>query len=325
MREIKFGMYLVPDDVASAQSAAQRAEREGFFSVSLCDHFFSPIGTPDSPQLECFTALTAIAAVTDSVRLVPSVAAVSFRSPALLAKIISTLDLASNGRFICGLGAGWQDEEYIRHGYAFPPLSERLEQLRECIDVLKAMWTQDAPSYQGKHFSIEQAYNQPRPVQQPHPPIMIGGSGRGVLEIAAQHADILNMIPPASNGKSFADDNATLLAFDMARMKRRIALLHRLMNDIDRDPGDIELSGMVLTGLSDKPGDPELRATAAGLGFPDYATAQRSPIALFGTPEEVVDELRARIDDTGVTYYLVVPTSETSWDLFVDGVMPAFN
>ena len=324
MGDIKFGMYLVPDDVASAQAAAQRAERDGFYSVSHSDHFYSPIATPRSPQLECFTVLTAIAAVTETIRLVPAVAAVSFRSPALLAKIISTLDLASNGRFICGLGAGWQDAEYANHGYTFPSLTERLEQLQECIDVLKAMWTQDSPSYKGKHFSIEEAYNQPRPVQQPHPPIMIGGSGRGVLEIAAQHADILNVIPAASNGRSFADDQSRLTAFDTGMMKRRIELLHRFMSDIDRDPGEVELSGMVLTGLSDKRDDPELRATAAGLGFPDYATAQRSPMALLGTPEEVKDELHARIEDTGVTYYLVVPTSNDSWDLFADGVMPAF-
>ena len=324
MREIKFGLFLVPEDVASAQEGARHAERSGFYSVSHSDHFYSPVDSLQSPQLECFTVLTAIALVTETIRLVSTVAAVSFRPPALLAKIISTLDLASNGRFICGLGAGWFKTEYTNHGYVFPPLKDRLEHLEEYIQVLKAMWTQDVPAFQGKHYSIDQAYNQPRPVQQPHPPIMIGGSGKGVLKIAAAHADILNIIPPTANGRSFSNDPATVMAFDMAAMKRRIELLHGFMNDIDRDPNDIELGGLVLTGLSDKPDDPALREMAAGLGFPDYATAQRSPIVLLGTPDQVKRELQARIDDSGLTYYLIAPTSDASLELFVDAVMPAF-
>ncbi len=324
MRDIKFGLFLIPHDVASAQDAARQAERMGFYSVSHSDHFYSPVESMQTPQLECFTVLAAIAPVTETIRLVPTVAAASFRSPALLAKITSTLDLASDGRFICGLGAGWLDVEYINHGYAFPSLRRRLDELEECIHVLKAMWTQKVPSFQGSHFSIDQAYNQPRPVQQPHPPIMIGGSGKGVLKLAAAHADILNIIPPTSNGKGFANDPAMMTGFDMAEMKRRITQLHGFMNDIDRDPSDIELGGLVLTGLSDDPDDPVLRETAAGLGFPDYGTAQSSPIVLLGTPDQAKRELQARIDESGLTYYIIVPTSEASLELFVDAVMPAF-
>ena len=324
MHDVKFNLFLVPEDVAAAQEGARYAERNGFYSVSHSDHFYSPVGTLQSPQMECFTTLTAIAPVTETIRLVPTVAAASFRSPALLAKIASTLDLASNGRFICGLGAGWLETEYTNHGYAFPSLKDRLEQLEETIQVLKAMWTQDVPAFQGKHFSIKQAYNQPRPVQQPHPPIMIGGSGKGVLKIAAAHADILNILPPTANGRSFSSDPAIAIAFDMAEMKRRIELLHGFMHDADRDPKEIELGGLVLAGISDDPDDPALRETAAGLGFPDYETAQRSPVVLLGTPDQVKCELQARIDDSGVTYYLVAPTSDASLELFVDAVMPAF-
>ncbi|HJP34716.1 MAG TPA: LLM class flavin-dependent oxidoreductase, partial [Gammaproteobacteria bacterium] len=141
MHDVKFGLFVLPDNVADAQAAARRAEADGFYSISHNDHFYSPLGPPESPQLECFTVLTAIAAVTETIKLVPAVVAASFRTPPLLAKIATSLDIASNGRFICGLGAGWQDKEYEAHGIPFPPLQERLEQLDETIQILKAMWT----------------------------------------------------------------------------------------------------------------------------------------------------------------------------------------
>ena len=173
MHSVKFGLFLTSEDIESAQQSAIYAEGNGFYSVSFSDHLYSPIGELQSPQFECFTALSVLASITKNIKLVPTVAAASFRTPALLAKISSTLDLASNGRFICGLGAGWFSAEYKNHGYSFPSLSDRLEQLEECVQVLKAMWMQEEPSFQGKHFSIQQAYNYPRPVQKPHPPLWI--------------------------------------------------------------------------------------------------------------------------------------------------------
>jgi alkanesulfonate monooxygenase SsuD/methylene tetrahydromethanopterin reductase-like flavin-dependent oxidoreductase (luciferase family) len=116
MREIKFGLYLPTGDFARARRVAERAERQGFYSVSINDHLYSPMGERD-PQLECFTTLSAIAAVTQKIRLAPAVVAMSFRNPALLAKTASTLDSISNGRLILGLGSGWQRTEYDAHGY----------------------------------------------------------------------------------------------------------------------------------------------------------------------------------------------------------------
>ena len=182
MHDIKFGLFLPTDDFAAAKRAALRAESEGFYSVSINDHFFTPLGPPQTPQLECFTTLTAVAAVTNRVRLTPSVVAVSFRPPPLLAKITSTLDHVSNGRLVLGLGAGWQQSEYEAHGYPYPSNAERLAQLAETIQVLKAMWTQDEPTFHGQSFSIDKAYNHPRPLQQPHPPLMLGN---GCLPVPA--------------------------------------------------------------------------------------------------------------------------------------------
>ncbi len=323
MPAVKFGVFLPTGDLDEARAAAVAAERDGFYSVSLNDHFYSPLGDPQTPQLECFTALTAIAAETSTVRLAPCVAAASFRPPPLLAKIVSTLDIASDGRFICGLGAGWQDKEYLAHGYRFPPLRERLEQLDETLQVLKAMFTEDAPSYRGTHFAVDKAYNNPRP-RQGHVPIMLGGSGTGLLRIAAREADILNIIPPTGNGKDFVNDPQATLRFDMATLRRRIEVLHGFMREAGRDPAAIELGGLVLLGLSHDRDDPALHGMAAQLGFPDYATAQGAPVTLLGTADEVRRELRRRIDETGVTYFILFMATPATQEIFVRDVMPEF-
>ncbi|MBI5618603.1 MAG: LLM class flavin-dependent oxidoreductase [Gammaproteobacteria bacterium] len=324
MHEVKFGTFILPGDIPAAQASAKRAESDGFFSISVNDHFYSPLGNPQSPQLECFTALTAMACVTSKIKLAPAVAANSFRSPPLLAKIISSVDSASNGRLIVGLGAGWQDKEYYNHGYPFPSTAERLEQLDEAIQILKAMWTQDSPSYRGKYFYIHEAYNNPRPVQQPHPPIMLGGSGTKLLKIAAREATILNIIPPTGNGKDFVNDPVAAVKFDTTVLKQRIGLLHKYMEEAGRDPQEMELGGLLLLGLSKQADDPWLRELSKNLGFSDYAMAQRAPVCVLGTPDEAKCEIAKRVKDTGVTYFMFVVASEETQDLFVKEVMPEF-
>lgn len=324
MNKIKFGLFLPTGNFAEAKAAALQAELDGFYSVSTNDHFFSPLGSHDTPQLECFTSLTAIAALTENILLVPSVAAASFRNPALLAKITSTLDQVSNGRFIMGLGAGWFDKEYAAHGYPFPSTPERLAQLEETVQILKAMWCDQEPSFSGKYFSIDKAYANPKPIQKPHPPIMLGGSGPGLLKIAAAHADILNIIPPTSNGKDFINDPEATARFTMDVLNSKIAHLHQYMEQAGREPGEVELGGITLVAMSENSEDGILRGIAKQLGFPDYPTAQRSPLVLLGTPDEVTSELQSRIDSTGMTYYIIIAMTPAAQSLFVDQVMPAF-
>lgn len=307
-----------------AIATALEAERAGFYSISTNDHYFSPFAAPSDPQLECLTLLTAMAAKTTRIRLVPAVVSASFRPPPLLAKIATTLDLVSGGRLTLGLGSGWLPGEYHAHGYPFPSTPERLAQLAEAIQVIKAMWTEEAPTFKGQYFQIENAYNQPRPLQRPHPPIMLGGSGTGLLRIAAQHADLLNLIPPTGHGKDFPNDPVATRKFDIGVLKDRIALLHRFAEEAGRDPSSIELSGLALIGLSRQSDDAGVTTVATSLGFPDLASAQRSPVVLLGTPEQVCEALRSRIAETGIRYYILAPTSPESLQLFVDEVMPEF-
>ncbi len=323
MNTAKFGVFINTGSVQEAVEQAISAESDGFFSASVNDHFYSPLGQAETPQVECFTTLTAMAMATSRIKLAPAVAAASFRTPALLTKIMCSLDAVSNERAICGLGAGWQDKEYINHGYAFPSLNERLEQLDETIQIFKAMNSQEVPTYEGKYFQIKDAYNNPRPLRG-HIPLMLGGSGTGLLKIAAKEADILNIIPPTGNGKDFINDTTATVKFTMDVLKSRIALLHTMMREIGRDPKEIELGGLALLGLSKDKSDPSLREMASHLGFPDYATAQCAPVTVLGTAEEARTELRKRIDETGVTYYIFVMANAESQEIFAKDVMPEF-
>ncbi|HKV54500.1 MAG TPA: LLM class flavin-dependent oxidoreductase [Candidatus Binataceae bacterium] len=327
MQSIKFGLFLPTDDFAKARAAAEWADTNGFYSVSINDHFFSPLGSPKTPQLECFSALSAIAAVTKTVRLTPTVTATSFRSPPMLAKITSTLDHLSNGRLLLGMGAGWQRSEYDAHGYPYPSNLERVDQLEDAIKLIKAMWTQDEPTYKGRFFSVAKAYNQPRPVQKPHPPIMVGGSGKKVLQIAAAEAQMVNLIPPIVNGKDFAQDPGAAVKFDKPEIKRRIAMLRRFVTEAGRDPASVEISGIAMLRIARSKSeiDAAVHQTASAMGFPNDEAARNSPVLLMGTPDEVRRELRARIEELGMTYYIVFPSTAETSELLAGGLMPEFS
>jgi len=322
---VKFGLFLPTRDFASAKAAALRAEAQGFYSVSLNDHFVSQDGGVDVAQLECLTTLTAVAAVTERIKLVPSVIAASYRTPAMLAKMTATIDQISNGRFILGIGSGWNRAEYDAHGYPFPDTAERLDRLEETIELVRTMWTQDDATYHGRYYGIDRASSLPRPVQQPHPPIMIGGSSTHLLSIAARHADIVNLIPPTAHGKDFIKDADATVRFDRPRLRRRIDALVRLAETAGRDPGGIERSGFMLANISTDPNHKVFGRLAERLGFADLDSARHSPVALIGTPQQVIEELHDRVETDGLTYFIVGSTSPETEELLAGEVLPAFS
>jgi probable F420-dependent oxidoreductase len=324
MRKIKFGLYLPTGDFARARKVAERAEKQGFYSLSINDHLYSPMGERD-PQLECFSTLSAIAAITSRIRLAPAVVAMSFRNPALLAKTASTLDCISNGRLILGLGSGWQRTEYDAHGFPYPSTAERLDQLEDGINVLKAMWTQEEPAYQGRYFAIKNAYNHPRPVQKPYPPLMLGGSGKRLLEIAAKHADIALLTPPIYHDKDSVQDPTAAIKFTKTVLQRRIEQLQNLAKEARRDPESIELASLVFATIArdQSRADALVAETAARMHFPSPEAARKAPALLLGTVEEVKRELQSRID-LGLTYFTAALFGQESYELFVSEIMPAF-
>jgi F420-dependent oxidoreductase-like protein len=172
---------------------AQAAEAAGFDAVTVMDHFYQIglVGPEEEPMLEAYTTLGALAARTSRVKLSTLVTGVTYRNPALLAKMVTTLDVISKGRAMLGIGAAWNESEHRGFGFDFPPVGERMDRLDEALTICKLMFTEDRPSLTGKHYRIDRAINSPRPIQAGGPKIWIGGGGeRRTLRLVARHGDM---------------------------------------------------------------------------------------------------------------------------------------
>ncbi|WP_415383530.1 LLM class flavin-dependent oxidoreductase [Halosimplex sp. TS25] len=177
-------------DRETTMAGVDAAEAAGLEGLWAPDHFM--LG-PKHQEYEVWTLLSALAERTDDMELGPLVGSVTYRNPALLAKMATTVDILSEGNLRVGLGAGWHDEEHRAYDFDYPEIETRIEMLEETIRVLKAMFTEAEPTFQGEHYQIENAYNEPKPVQDPYPPIVVGGAGPTLLRVAARHADEWNV------------------------------------------------------------------------------------------------------------------------------------
>jgi len=207
-------------------AAARRADELGFDSIWLFDHMHTQPEPRDIPSFEAFTALAALGSLTQRVRLGQLVTCAGFRNPALLAKMISTLDVASGGRAELGIGAGWKQEEWLAYGWGFPSLRVRQRHLEDSLEIITRMLHGTGrATWSGETASVAGAINEPRPVQS-HLPIMVGGNGRRVTwRIAARLADELNL------------DNMPAEEWRQAR-----ADLEARCDEVGRDPGTIRVS-----------------------------------------------------------------------------------
>jgi alkanesulfonate monooxygenase SsuD/methylene tetrahydromethanopterin reductase-like flavin-dependent oxidoreductase (luciferase family) len=184
------------EDVLAGADAAVDAGLGGLWAP---DHFM--LG-PHAQEYEVWTLLSALAERTDDVDIGSLVNSVTYRNPALLAKMATTLDVLSEGRLRLGLGAGWHDEEHAAYGFEYPDIGTRIDWLEETIQIVKTMFTEDHPTFHGEHFRIENALNEPKPVSDPHPPIVVGGAGPRMLRLIAKHADEWNVeISARARGK----------------------------------------------------------------------------------------------------------------------------
>lgn len=193
---MRFGLFtgLTGSSWPDVLALWRRADEAGWDAACVTDHFMP--NTPDrmGDTLECWTALAALAQATTRLRVGTIVSGNTYRHPAVLAKMAVTLDHISGGRLICGLGAAWQENEHAAYGIPFYTVAERLARLDEACQVLKALWTQPKTTFAGRYYRLEDAPCMPRPVQQPHPELMIGGGGEKVtLRITARHADHWNV------------------------------------------------------------------------------------------------------------------------------------
>ena len=269
----------VPDDGMFEHVAdlAVAGEEAGFDSVWVMDHFFQlpPLGGPTQPMLEGYTLLGGLAARTRRVKLGTLVTGVTYRNPALLAKMVTTLDIVSGGRAILGIGAAWYEEEHDALGFDFPPAGERMDRLEEALQICRAMFTEEAPSFAGKHYQIEKALNIPRPIQPGGPRIMVGGTGpRRTLRLVAQYADMCNISGSADTIRGHLD------------------LLRGHCADVRRDPDEITKTRLGSLFLSSSPEEAEQTASfvrdAAGDEFGERFTV--------GEAADVLEQVESLID-----------------------------
>jgi len=175
---------------------AQRAERAGLYSMWVMDHFFQirGVGPAENEMLEGWSALAFAAGRTNRIKLGTMVTGVTYRHPGILVKTATTLDVLSHGRAYLGIGAAWNEEEHAGLGVPFPPLAERFERLEETLQIAHQMWSDEETPFDGKYYHLARPLNSPQPVQKPHPPILIGGSGeRKTLRLVAQYGDACNL------------------------------------------------------------------------------------------------------------------------------------
>ena len=261
---------------------ARTAEDAGFDLITVMDHLYQiqGVGQVTEPMLEGWSTLAALARETTLPRLGTLVTGVTYRNPALLAKTATTLDVLSGGRAILGIGAAWNDVEHAGYGFDFPPIRERMDRLDEALTIIRAMFTEERPSFEGRYYRIEQALNVPRPIQPGGPRILVGGGGeQRTLKIAAKHADMTHWFP---------------LGLEMLRHKTEV--LERHCAEIGRDPSTIELTmtaPVVVVG-----NDAEKNA------FLELIPEERRPYVKVGSPEQMADAIRPYLDAgfTGFTF-----------------------
>jgi len=254
---------------------AQEAQAAGFDSVFVMDHFYQlpMLGSPDQPMLEAYTALGALASVTQDVLLGTLVTGNTYRNPTLLAKIITTLDVVSGGRAVLGIGTGWFELEHDSLGFEFGTFTERFAKLDEALEILLPMIKGERVSFNGKYYRTIEAFAEPR--LRDHIPLMIGGSGeKKTFGLAARYFDHLNLIA------SFAE------------LPRKVDALKRRCAEVDRDPSTLETS-VLLTAIPD-PGFTEDKIPESMRGR-----------MVVGSPEQIAEAVKTHVVDVGVDGVIV--------------------
>jgi F420-dependent oxidoreductase-like protein len=281
---------------------AREAERLGFESVWLYDHLQSLPGRDAAAVFECWTALAALARETRTVELGQTVTCVGYRNPALLAKMASTVDAASGGRVVLGLGAGWDEAEYRAYGYRFPPLRERLQQLDEAAQVVLALWTEERASFAGSHFAVHEAENEPKGAGGRRIPLLIGGAGeRVLLRLVARQADRCNLTDHT----------------DPAWYRHKLDVLRAHCDEVGRDYETIRRTASLNVYVA--PTRAELERLTAPAAPEELAEGNA-----VGTPAELVETFGALVDAGIQSFclYFAEPARLETMRLFAGEVLP---
>ncbi|GAC1355711.1 MAG: LLM class F420-dependent oxidoreductase [Ktedonobacteraceae bacterium] len=264
---------------------AQEAEALGFDSIWLFDHFHTVPKPTQEVTFECWTSTAALARDTKRVRIGQMVTCNGYRNPALLAKMASTVDVLSHGRLDFGIGAGWYEHEFKAYGYDFPDGPTRLRQLRDAVRIIHAMWTEEEAVFEGKYHSVNGAINQPKGVQKPHIPLLIGGAGEQVtLKLVAQYADACNIGHLDNEG-----------------LARKFSIIKQHCEDVGRDYNEIRRTVLFNCAIAETDEEalaksaPYLRNVPSGrireqalVGIPDAIRKRITEIEQAGAQELII-------------------------------------
>ena len=268
--------------VEKLRTLTQRAESLGFDSFWVMDHFHQirNVGEVQEPMLEGWTTQSVVAGFTNRIKLGTLVTGIVYRHPSVLAKVGATLDVLSKGRLFMGIGAAWNVDEATAYGIPFPPVKERMRRLEEAVQIINKMWTQERTTFAGKFYQLRDAYCNPKPIQKPHPPIMIGGSGeRRTLKIVAKYGEACNIFGSVET------------------VKKKLGVLREHCRSVGRDYDSI-----LKTKLGHVVIDKNKEKVAAAIK--DLPEERRREYAIYGTPEEVRKQIEA-FRDVGVEHLIV--------------------
>lgn len=264
------------DKWAKTVEIAELAEDLGFDSLWVYDHFHNVPRPAHETVFECWSTIAAISQRTNRIRLGQMVGCNSYRNPGLLAKVTSTIDVMSGGRLEWGIGAGWYENEYRAYGYDFPKPKDRIGMLRESVEIVLSMWTEAETTYKGKYYELSRANCDPKPVQQPTPPVWIGGGGEQLtLRVVAQHAH-------CSNFGGLPDE---------WERKRNVLFDH--CRAVGRDPGDIRMTWSPEVFIRETEAE-ILEAGNRSLWSEDIDAWRTNN--LVGTPEQVAEKIGTYVD-----------------------------
>jgi len=271
----------------SLKNLVSKAENSGFDSFWVMDHFHQIqfVGKPEDPMLEGWTVLSMLAGITTKIKLGTLVTGIIYRYPSVLAKIASTLDVLSKGRLFMGLGAAWNEQESLAYGINFPSNQERLLRLEETIQIIRKMWTEEpCASFNGKYFQIINAYCNPKPIQKPSPPILVGGSGeRKTLKIVAKYADACNLFGSTES------------------IKKKLDILKEHCKSVGRDFDSILKTKLGTIVLDDNREAAKDRVEETFRGVPEE---QIKEFVIYGTPEDILKQIEA-LQQVGIQYLIV--------------------
>jgi F420-dependent oxidoreductase-like protein len=254
---------------------AREAESAGFDSVFVMDHFYQlpMLGDPDQPMLESYTALGALATATERVQLGTLVTGNTYRNPTVLAKIITTLDVISQGRAILGIGTGWFELEHDQLGFDFGTFTDRFNRLDEALEIILPMLKGERPTFSGTWYRANEALANPR--FRDHIPLMIGGSGeKKTIPLAARHFDHLNVIA----------------GFD--ELPRKVQVVQQECEKIGRDPATLETSMLITAMVSE-----DIK--------PDQIPAEMSQRMVAGSPDSIADQIKTKVIDAGIDSVII--------------------